>query len=166
MALTVRAYQPSDYAVCRRGWAELAEHHRALYGDQTIGGSDPGAGFDAYLEHPDLAAVWVSVEDGEVVGLAGLLVTRDRGEVEPVIVSESHRSRGVGRALVEQAIEEAHARGLVYVKARPVARNAEALSFFHEAGFRRLGHLEVVLDLQRRARGGATLCLYGRDYES
>jgi len=45
----VRDYADGDYGACRSLWAELTEYHRSIYGDPTIGGDDPGAGFDDYL---------------------------------------------------------------------------------------------------------------------
>jgi len=47
---TVRRYQPGDLEVCRSLWVDLTHWHRDLYGDQTIGGDDPGRAFDTHLE--------------------------------------------------------------------------------------------------------------------
>jgi 2-polyprenyl-6-methoxyphenol hydroxylase-like FAD-dependent oxidoreductase len=44
-----RGYAEAGYRVCRSLWAELTEYHRRLYGHPSIGGDDPGAGFDGYL---------------------------------------------------------------------------------------------------------------------
>jgi GNAT superfamily N-acetyltransferase len=165
LPVAVRPYQPADHAACRGLWAELTEHHRELYTDPTIGGEDPGAGLDAYLERSDLAGAWVAVVEDRVVGLAGLLVAGDRGEVEPVVVTARHRSQRIGRALLNRAVAEARERALVYVKARPVARNARALAFFHEAGFQTLGHVDLQLELADRNREWREgIDLHGRAY--
>jgi len=74
--IIVRDYADGDYGACRSLWAELTEYHRGIYGDPTIGGDDPGAGFDGYLASPQRAASWVAETDGRVVGLTGLF---DRG---------------------------------------------------------------------------------------
>ena len=51
----VRAYAGGDYGAGRSLWAELTEYHRGIYGDPSIGGDDPGAGFDDYLAEPHRA---------------------------------------------------------------------------------------------------------------
>jgi GNAT superfamily N-acetyltransferase len=43
--VVVRDYADGDYRACRSLWAELTEYHRGIYGDPSIGGDDPGAGF-------------------------------------------------------------------------------------------------------------------------
>jgi len=51
----------------------------------------------------------VAVEDGLVVGCAGLKVTwRDLSEIVSLAVAPSHQGQGLGRRLVEPLIEEAH----------------------------------------------------------
>jgi GNAT superfamily N-acetyltransferase len=144
---TIRAYGPEDLEACRELWRELTQHHRDLYGNQTIGGADPGVHFDAYLKHPKRVASWVAVKDGGVVGLTGLLRDGDEAEIEPVVVAARYRGRGIGRRLLDFAIERAREDGAKSVKIRPVARNAQAMRHFHAAGFTVLGHVEMLQTL-------------------
>lgn len=157
--ISIRDYQPGDRDACRALWAELTEHHRRIYGDPTIGGDDPGGYFDTYLAAPERAATWVAQVDGAVVGLTGLLDRGSSGEIEPVVVTEAQRGRGIGRALVDHVVGEARARGYTYLAIRPVARNRSAIAAFHAAGFRTLGgHVDLTIDLAPRShrwqRGG------------
>ena len=69
----IRDFSSSDLGACRALYAQLVQHHRELYDDPTIGGSNPGAGFDDYFALPERVATWVAVEGGNVVGLTGLL---------------------------------------------------------------------------------------------
>ena len=162
---SIRPYEPSDYDACRALWHDLTQHHRDIYGDPTIGGDDPGSGFDTYREDPKLDAVWVAVDDDRVVGLTGLLLDGTEGEVEPVVIAPSHRSRGLGRRLLEHVIAEARARDLRSLSIRPVARNALALRRFHEAGFRLLGHVELFLPLDDKERSWKDgIDLHGRTF--
>ena len=94
----IREYRPSDFDACRALWNELTEHHRDIYDDRSIGGADPGQGFETYLGHPKRRASWVAELDGQVIALAGLLVQGEEGELEPVVVSLTHRSKGIGAA--------------------------------------------------------------------
>jgi GNAT superfamily N-acetyltransferase len=147
--VTIRPFEEQDTAACRALWAELTRWHRALYDDPSIGGDDPGSGFDSYLDDFAGARLWVAERRGSVVGVVGLIVRGKQAEVEPVVVSFDVRGQGIGRSLVETALEAARADGVRQIKASPVARNSTALRFFHRLGFDILGHVDVLLDLER-----------------
>jgi GNAT superfamily N-acetyltransferase len=163
----VRGYAERDYLACRDLWAELTEYHRRIYGDPSIGGDDPGAGFDVYLAMSQRVGSWVAESDGEVVGLTGLLDRGSSGEVEPVVVAEAVRGQGIGRRLISRVFEEAVARSYEYLAIRPVARNVAAVRRFHAAGFRTLGgHIDLTMDLAARRHEwlpGASL--HGLDFD-
>ncbi len=148
----LREYLPDDYAACRALWVELTQHHRDIYDAPTIGGDDPGSDFDEYLETDNRAVSWVATLDGQIVGLAGLLIEGSEAELEPVIVSQRQRGSGVGSLLVARAMDEARSRGLASIKVRPVARNSSAMQFFHKAGFQTLGHVELFQSLSDSKR--------------
>ena len=137
---TIRAYEPEDLEACRQLWRELTQHHRDLYGNQGIGGEDPGAYFDEYLRNPKRLASWVASKDGDVVGLTGLLL--DGNEALKAASGDPDRS------LLDFAIERARERGAASVKIRPVARNQPAMRHFHAAGFTVLGHVEMFQTLK------------------
>jgi GNAT superfamily N-acetyltransferase len=147
--VSIRPFEQQDAAACRSLWAELTRWHRALYDDPSIGGDDPGDAFDRYLEDVPGARLWVAEQRESVVGLVCLIVSGKRAEIEPVIVSFDIRGQGIGRALVETAVEAARAEGVTQLKASPVARNSSALRFFHALGFDTLGHVDLLLDLER-----------------
>jgi len=147
----VRHYAEGDYGACRSLWTELTEYHRSIYGDPSIGGDDPGAGFDDYLAEPQRIGSWVATSHGRVIGLTGLFDRGRSGEVEPVVVAEAARSQGIGRMLISRVVEEARVRGYEYLAIRPVARNVAAIRRFHAAGFRTLGgHIDLTMDLAAR----------------
>jgi GNAT superfamily N-acetyltransferase len=162
----VRDYADGDYGAGRVLWAELTEYHRLIYGDASIGGDDPGAGFDDYLADSRRIGCWVAESHGPVVGLAGLLDRGTSGEVEPVVVAEAARGQGIGRRLIGRVVEEARARGYEYLAIRPVARNVAAVRRFHAAGFRTLGgHLDLTMDLtERRHEWLSGASLHGLDF--
>ncbi|HLF67765.1 MAG TPA: GNAT family N-acetyltransferase [Gaiellaceae bacterium] len=148
--VVIRSYGPSDLDACRRLWVELTEWHRSIYESPSIGGDDPGRQFDEHLARVGPGNIRVAELDGEVVGLAGLVPEARTAELEPVVVAEQQRGRGIGRRLAESVIGEARERGLRQIVVRPVARNADAIRFFHGLGFDVLGQLELVLDLVER----------------
>ena len=165
--VVVRPYDDGDYDACRSLWAQLTTYHRGIYGDPSIGGDDPGAGLDDYLAEPRRTGSWVAESDARVIGLTGLLDHGPSGEVEPVVVAETARGRGVGRLLIGRVVEEARARGHEYLAIRPVARNVTAVRRFHAAGFTALGgHVDLTMDLAPRRHDwlpGASL--HGRDFD-
>jgi len=143
----IRGYADGGYGACRSLWAGLTEYHR----DPSIGGDDPGAGFDDYLATPQRIGSWVAESRGRVAGLTGLLDRGRSGEVEPVVVAEAARGQGIGRMLISRVADEARARGYEYLAIRPVARNVAAVRRFHAAGFRTLGgHIDLTMDLAAR----------------
>jgi GNAT superfamily N-acetyltransferase len=155
MTITIRDYEKRDYDVCRALWVELTQHHRNIYEDPSIGGDDPGSGFDRYLESPQRRGTWVAEVEGEVVALAGLLVhshpeeheTEMMVEVEPVVVSLPYRDKGIGTRLIEHVVEQARETGTRFLSIRPVARNQRALSLYVRLGFNALGGVELLQDL-------------------
>lgn len=106
MNITIRPYAPADLEPCRALWAALTDHHRTLYGDPTIGGAQPGLYFDAHLERVGAERLWVAEADGTVCGVVGLIVRGEEAEIEPMVVSVTHRGRGIGQRLLAHACQE------------------------------------------------------------
>jgi GNAT superfamily N-acetyltransferase len=146
--LRIRAYEPHDLQRCRQLWQELTQHHREIYDDPSIGGDVPGLFFDEHLARVGPGRIWVAERDAEIIGLVGLMVNDQEAEIEPIVISSRHRGKGIGRTLVNYVIEEARKLEVRYLNVRPVARNVKAISFFHRAGFRVLGHIELFIDMR------------------
>jgi ribosomal protein S18 acetylase RimI-like enzyme len=145
--VVIRQYHPSDLEECRTLWVELTQRHRELYNDPTIGGDTPGFYFDKHLARVGPEWLWVAEHEGEVVGLVGLIVDDREAEVEPIVVAATHRDKGIGRDLLNRMVEEAKKLGVRYLSVKPVARNAEAISFYYGFGFQTLGEIEMFMDL-------------------
>lgn len=164
--VTIRPFEEQDASACRALWAELTRSHRALYDDASIGGDDPGSGFDAYLGEFAGARKWVAERGSTVIGFVGLIIRGKQGEIEPVVVSFDARGQGIGRSLVQTAVDAAWAEGVDQLKASPVARNSHAIDFFHSLGFTALGHVDLLMDSRHPAsywQSGERLA--GSDFE-
>jgi GNAT superfamily N-acetyltransferase len=170
--IPIRGYRPSDHSACRRLWAELTAEHRARYPGTQFGPTgeavdvdpaDPGAGFEEYLTRLDLSGMWVAhhSEDG-VVGFVGLILRGRAGAVEPVIVTEHRRGRGIGRALLEHVADQARRRGLRELSISPALRNAEAIHCLHRSGYDTAATVTLTLDLTgRTGPAGEEIELHG-----
>ncbi|MDH5449444.1 MAG: GNAT family N-acetyltransferase [Candidatus Bathyarchaeota archaeon] len=142
----IRKYKPNDREQCRRLWRDLTEWHREIYDDPTIGGEHPEDYFDKHLVKVGPDRLWVAVHDSQVVGLVGLIVTGEEGEIEPLIVIRAYRHKGIGKQLVETIISEARNMEIRYLNVKPVARNIQAINFLYQQGFKTLGHIQLFLD--------------------
>jgi ribosomal protein S18 acetylase RimI-like enzyme len=90
---------------------------------------DSGVQLDGYLEAGD---VLVAVERGRVVGHLQLV----NGEIKNMAVEAGHRGRGIGRRLIEAAVERARAEGRTQLAVATAAADAGNLRFYQRAGFR------------------------------
>ncbi len=161
--MNIRNYQDRDLETGRELWVELTEWHRTIYNSPGIGGDDPGKLFDEHLAKVGAERIWVAEQDDRVAGMIGLQPGSEEGslEIEPMIVAPAARGTGVGRALVEHLIEVIKEMGLRDLNVRVVGRNAEAIRFYHDAGFRNIGYIELFLDTRPDAdevwRDGETI---------
>jgi GNAT superfamily N-acetyltransferase len=145
--VTVRSYRPSDHSAGRRLWSELTNQHNRMYGSPA---DDAGAGFEEYLTRLDLSGLWVAdhADDG-VIGLVGLIMRGRAGEVEPIVVTVSHRHKGVGRRLLRHVAAEAKKRSMTALTISPASRNVDAIRSLHAAGYDVVSSIQLTLDLDR-----------------
>ena len=144
MTVTIRRAHPDDAAALvalaeavggeSGGWLLTTDTWRSV-GDER-----------RYLRgvrrHPD-AAVFVAEEDGAVVGRLSL--SRDPHPASAhvadlgLMVAESHRRRGIGRALLEQAAAWAREAGVRKLELHVFPWNDAALGLYVAFGFEREG---------------------------
>jgi len=93
--------------------------------------------------HPD-AAVYVAEDEGRIVGRLSL--SRDTHPASRhvadlgLMVAETHRRRGVGTMLLEQAVAWAQASGISKLELHVFPWNEPALSLYEAFGFEREGY--------------------------
>lgn len=162
MSVSIRPYRPTDHIVCRALWTELTEMQRELYNDPDLGEPDPSAGFEDYLTRLDLSGMWVAEhpEDG-VVGLVGLLLNGRAGEVYPVVVTQRHRSNGIGTALLAHVADQARGRALRQLMVVPESRNLAAIKCLRAAGYDTLAAVRLTMELNGGRTNGDEVDLHG-----
>ena len=120
--LVIRKYQSTDRESCRSLWRELTEWHREIYHDSTIGGAHPEDQFDAHLAKVGAERIWVAVIDSQVKGFIGLILDKEEAEIEPLIVSQLYRNKGIGTKLVETVMSEVNKLDVKFLSVKPVAK--------------------------------------------
>lgn len=88
-------------------------------------------------------ATWLLVHDATDMGrsldcgtVQGLAMTPELGAIQNVGIAQSHRSRGLGRALVEKALRGFQQFGLHQVSLEVTADNLAAVRLYSALGFR------------------------------
>lgn len=88
----------------------------------------------------DATTLLVARLDDQIVGMATLvtfpLPTGERGHVDDVIVDESVRGHGIGRALMEAIVDLAHTRRLRTVDLSSRPSRTAAINLYESVGFR------------------------------
>jgi RimJ/RimL family protein N-acetyltransferase len=119
----------------REGWILSSEGWRSI-GDER-----------RYLKtvqrHPD-AAVFVADDDGEIVGRLSLArdphpASRHVADVGLMVAAE-HRGRGIGRQLLEAAVEWSRMSEIRKLELHVFPHNAPALGLYESFGFEREGY--------------------------
>lgn len=144
MSLVIRAARPEDAATLAAlaaavgrepggwllntdGWRSVADERRYLR---------------ALKRHPD-AAVFAAEEDGVIVGR--LSIARDPHQASRhvadlgLMVADGHRRRGIGRALLEQAVVWAREAGVRKLELHVFPWNEPAIRLYEQFGFQREG---------------------------
>ena len=93
------------------------------------------------LADESIGRVYVAREAGRVVGMCSLLYTVSTAEggkaawFEDLVVRPESRGRGIGRMLLEHAIEQARAEGVLRITLLSDADNARAHALYRKLGF-------------------------------
>jgi ribosomal protein S18 acetylase RimI-like enzyme len=91
----------------------------------------------------DLDASRVALVDGEPAGICKLALRGERAWIAGVGVCAPHRGSGIGRALMEAAIEEARTHGAGELWLEVLVQNTPAIRLYEGLGFEHVRDLEV-----------------------
>lgn len=81
----------------------------------------------------------VAVEDGVVLGYAGMVQVGDEGQITNIATAREARRRGVAKHLLKQLLESAESRGIRAFSLEVRDSNVPAISLYEKLGFRLAG---------------------------
>ena len=143
--IRIRRAEPADApALVRLAEAVGRERERwilASEGWRSIG--DERRYLKTVLRHPD-AAVFVADDDGEIVGRLSLArdphpASRHVADLGLMVAAE-HRGRGIGRQLLEAAVEWSRMSEIGKLELHVFPHNEPALRLYESFGFEREGY--------------------------
>jgi ribosomal protein S18 acetylase RimI-like enzyme len=140
----IRSYQPSDLDPLKRlttaGFTGVSIDHGIEEQFGIIHGRDWRWRKARHIDEDvarDPAGVFVADENGEIVGYITTWQDREAGigHIPNLAVAASHRNQGLGRALIEHALNHFRAAGLSHAKIETLAQNAIGNHLYPSLGF-------------------------------
>ena len=132
-------------------WTSPSEEHVGSHREVAWSFREAEDSEELLERYIDLGRVWVAIDPaGRTVGHLQAVPREDAWEVTNTAVLESERGRGIGRALLERAVEEARSVGVRRVVLATATADIGNLRFYQRCGFR-LTH--VVHDVFTEAHG-------------
>jgi GNAT superfamily N-acetyltransferase len=98
-------------------------------------GRPPGPMLDDYSAHVQSGAAWVADMSGEIAGLLILIAETDHLLLDNVAVDPGHHGRGIGRALLNFAEQEAVRRGYREITLYTHEKMSENLAMYPALGW-------------------------------
>ena len=77
----------------------------------------------------------VAEEEGTICGYIGMYQSLDEGEITNVAVAPEKRNAGVGRMLMQAAMEQAKRQGITRIVLEVRVSNASAIRLYEKCGF-------------------------------
>jgi ribosomal-protein-alanine N-acetyltransferase len=94
-----------------------------------------------HLDDPHCDAL-LALRDGHAVGSITVLAVGDIGRIEQVYVANAHRRRGIGRLLMQRALEICARSMFRHVLLRLREDNSAAMALYELMGFRKVGVIQ------------------------
>ncbi len=93
---------------------------------------------ESELNNPN-SVFLAAVENGRVIGYAGMSVIIDEGYIFNVAVTEPSRKKGVGSALIRELVTYGKKHGLCFITLEVRQSNSAAISLYSSFGFIKAG---------------------------
>ena len=144
MPLTYRTATEEDVAELLRLYGQLSS------GRSGLSGARLRMLLRKLASYPDYA-VYLALDEGAVVGTFALLIMDALGDrlapagvVEDVVVDSSRRGRGIGKAMMEFAMEKCRLAGCYKMALSSNINRADAHRFYESLGFEKHGYSFLV----------------------
>ena len=130
----IRSFRPGDQEACRTLYREGLLGGKLAENDTACDLADIEA---AYMKPPG-CHFWVAdAEDGQLVGMVGVQHYEDGvGEIRRLRVAITHRRRGIGSALVEEALRFCERQGYLKIMLDTFMERDPAIKLFEKFSFR------------------------------
>ena len=116
------------------------EHLESVYIIETECFSHPWSKQSLQNElNNDTSLFWVATENNDVIGYIGMSVVIDEGYIFNVAVSETHRKKGVGSALINELVTYGKKNNLCFITLEVRESNINAQSLYSKFGFIKVG---------------------------
>lgn len=96
-------------------------------------------GFFTYLMREDALFLVAEDEDENIVGYCGVIMSIDEGDITNVSVKKELQGQGIGKALLQELIQQTVSRGVHTLFLEVRESNAGALALYEKQGFTRMG---------------------------
>lgn len=140
----VRPFQPADLPHLKRltveGFQGVSIDHGIENAYGLINGHDWQWRKARHIDEDvarDPAGIFVADDEGQIVGYITTWQDRDAGigHIPNLAVALSYRNRGLGRTLIEHALNHFRAAGLTHAKIETLAQNAVGNHLYPSLGF-------------------------------
>lgn len=90
--------------------------------------------FRALLDKKDYLYL-VALENGIPVGICGMVMVCGEGDIDKVLVDSRRRGQGIGRALLQELLQQGQQQGIADFTLEVRVSNAPAIRLYEQAGF-------------------------------
>ncbi len=99
----------------------------------------PLSAFEFEIQENPVARYLMAEESGRLIGFAGAHMILEEGHITNVVVAESARGQGIGRALMQGLMQYAANLGVRYLTLEVRASNTPAIALYQSLGFIKVG---------------------------
>jgi len=146
---TLRKLLVDDIEECVAFFAQMVEHHRAIYQDDSIPyGDEEKKKLREKLQRTDENYIkFVAEKQKQIVGLLALEIKGGTCEIDEILVDKNMRGKGIGRTFADITKKTARERKCREVQVSFAARNLQALRLYHAMGLNCLGMIQLFMPL-------------------
>jgi L-amino acid N-acyltransferase YncA len=150
MSVSIRQFRSDDWNVVREIYEQGLLTRNATFETQA-------PDYDSWIKKFRSDLLWVAVNDGNVIGWAGLQPVSVRKVYEGVVevtiyVHNAAGGKGIGTALLKHLIDESERNGIWTLYASIFPENTASIRLHVSNGFREIGYREKIARLDGKWR--------------